>query len=149
MKFSARIITVSVIIAFLLIACTQPTPAPYHPPTPIISHEPTVFDIDIESPASNQRLSDPRPNIIFILTDDQPYHTVDYMPAVKGELMKNGVVFVNAFATTPLCCPSRVSILTGQYVHNHQVYTNRMPLGGAPKYEDSNCFSLWLQSAGY
>jgi len=53
-----------------------------------------------------------RPNIIVFLTDDQPYHTVDYMPTVKNELMAKGVTFENGFVTTPLCCPSRVSILT-------------------------------------
>jgi arylsulfatase A-like enzyme len=63
--------------------------------------------------------------------------------------MKNGVVFENGFVTTPLCCPSRVSILSGQYVHNHKVYTDRMPLGGAPKYDDSECVAVWLQEAGY
>jgi arylsulfatase A-like enzyme len=94
-------------------------------------------------------MSDPRPNIILIFTDDQPFHTVDYMPTVKNQLMANGVVFENGFTTTPLCCPSRVSILSGQYVHNHEVYTNRMPLGGAPKYDDSECFAIWLRDAGY
>jgi len=38
-------------------------------------------------------MNDSRPNIIVILTDDQPFHTVDYMPAVKNQLMAGGVVF--------------------------------------------------------
>lgn len=139
----------ALISAAILSSCAPDVSAPYNPPTPIVNHEPTIFDIEIPSPASAQRLSDPRPNIILILTDDQPYHTVDYMPTVKTKLMAGGVVFENGFATTPLCCPSRASILSGQYVHNHEVYTNRMPLGGAQKFDDSESFAIWLQEAGY
>jgi arylsulfatase A-like enzyme len=114
-----------------------------------IPHTTTIFTSVANGSASPARLADPRPNIIVILTDDQPYHTVEFMPTVRDVLMKEGVVFDNGFVTTPLCCPSRVSILTGLYVHNHGVYTNRMPLGGAPKYDDSDCFAIQLQEAGY
>ena len=131
-------------------ACTPAAPAtPYAPPTPVISHSPTIFDIDIDRPASGARMSDSRPNVIVILTDDQPFHTVEYMPAVKNQLMAGGVVFENGFTTTPLCCPSRVSILSGQYAHDHEVYTDRMPLGGAPKFDDTTSMSIWLKEAGY
>jgi N-acetylglucosamine-6-sulfatase len=150
MKLIIRLSSVVVTSLFVLAACTPAdVPRLYTPPTPVISHSPTIFDVDIPSPASSARMSDPRPNIIVILTDDQPFHTVDYMPAVKKQLMAKGVVFENGFVTTPLCCPSRVSILSGQYVHNHEVYTDRMPLGGAPKFDDTTSMSLWLQQAGY
>lgn len=136
--------------AFLLAACAaEELPALYTPPTPVIDHAPTIFDIEIESPASLERFEDSRPNIILVVTDDQPYHTVDYMPFVKTELMKNGVVFENGFATTPLCCPSRASILSGQYAHNHQVLTNTLPLGGATKFASQSSFSILLQEIGY
>ena len=150
MKRITKSLLIGLICITVLTSCAPATaPTMYAPPTPINDHLPTVFDIEIESPASSERLNDPRPNIIVVLTDDQPYHTVDYMPAVKNQLMKDGVVFENGFVTTPLCCPSRVSILSGQYVHNHEVYTDRMPLGGAPKYDDSECVAVWLQEAGY
>ena len=125
------------------------TPTPYNPPTPVLSHDPTIFNIDIPSPASAERMSDLRPNIIYILTDDQPYHTVEYMPTVRNKLMAEGVVFENGLVTTPLCCPSRSSILSGQYAHNHQVYNNTMPLGSAQRFDDSECMAIWLQEAGY
>lgn len=144
-----KILSAALISAAILASCAPAPSMPYNPPTPIVNHAPTIFDIDIESPASSARLNDSRPNIIVILTDDQPYHTVDYMPTVKTQLMANGVVFENGFVTTPLCCPSRVSILSGQYVHNHKVYTDRMPLGGAPKYDDTTCMAIWLHDAGY
>jgi arylsulfatase A-like enzyme len=125
-------------------ATISPIKAPQATPMP-----PTIFDIDVDQPASADRLDDNRPNIIFILTDDQPYHTINYMPTVKNELMKNGVVFDQGFVTTPLCCPSRVTILTGQYSHNHQVYTNEWPQGGAAKFNDESSIATWLQQSGY
>jgi predicted AlkP superfamily pyrophosphatase or phosphodiesterase len=62
-----------------------------------------------------------RPNIILIVTDDQRADFLKYMPTVRTRLAANGVTFTNAFAETPACCPSRASILTGQYTHNHEV----------------------------
>ncbi|MBE0683114.1 MAG: sulfatase [Anaerolineales bacterium] len=145
-----RSIILGLIVTFILASCAPASQSiPYNPPTPVISHSPTVLDIDIESPASTERLKDSRPNIIFILTDDQPYHTVDYMPFVKNELMANGVVFENGLVTTPLCCPSRASIFSGQYAHNHQVLNNTLPRGGASKFNDEDCVAIWLQEAGY
>ena len=41
--------------------------------------------------------------------------------------------FRNAYATFPLCCPSRASILRGQYAHNTGVFTNALPGGGFQK----------------
>ena len=90
-----------------------------------------------------------KPNIIIILTDDQPYHTLQYMPNVQSELVEKGVNFTNAYVTTPLCCPSRASILTGQYVHNHGVKTNRAPEGGATAFDDRSTLAVWLHDAGY
>lgn len=123
--------------------------------TPEIDFEPpadyqvTLFEAQDPEPASDARLADPRPNIIFVLTDDQPPQTVAYMPTVRNVLMAEGVNFENGFLTTPLCCPSRASLLTGEYVHNHQVYTNRYPMGGAPKFDDASTVAVWLREAGY
>jgi arylsulfatase A-like enzyme len=83
------------------------------------------------------------------MTDDQPYQTVDYMPTVRNVLAAQGINFERAFTTTPLCCPSRVSFLTGQYVHNHKVYTDGVRRGGAPHFKDDNCLPVWLHGFGY
>ncbi|MEP7325866.1 MAG: sulfatase [Gemmatimonadota bacterium] len=88
-------------------------------------------------------------NIVLILTDDQRPNTLAYMPRTLALLAAQGVEFTNAFATTPLCCPSRSSILTGLYTHNHGVLSNVPPAGGAPRFVDTSTVATWLQHAGY
>ena len=139
-----------VVCAPLLSACAPEQTYPdFLLPAPELTQSPLILDHEAGQPASAGRLADPHPNIIVILTDDQPYHTVAYMPEVKGVLMKKGVVFENGFVTTPLCCPSRASILTGEYAHNHKVYTDRYPMGGAQKFNDASTLAVWLQNGGY
>jgi len=140
-------------VAFFLSSCGNALEYPDW--TPEIDFEPpadyqvTIFEVQDPEPASGARLADPRPNIIFIMTDDQPPQTVAYMPTVKNVLMAEGVNFENGFLTTPLCCPSRASILTGEYAHNHEIYTNRYPMGGAEKFGDISTIAVWMQEAGY
>ncbi|MBA9002207.1 sulfatase family protein [Thermomonospora cellulosilytica] len=62
-----------------------------------------------------------RPNILLIVTDDQPLGTEWATPSIRG------ATFTRAYATTPLCGPSRASILTGRYAHNHGVLQNARP----------------------
>jgi arylsulfatase A-like enzyme len=64
-----------------------------------------------------------RPNILVIVTDDQPLETLEVMPATRKLFVDGGRTYPNAFVTTPLCCPSRASILTGRYAHNHGILT--------------------------
>ncbi len=92
--------------------------------------------------------SEKKPNIVVIYTDDQRWDTVDFMPTVK-KLAAEGVTFTNSFVSTPLCCPSRASFLTGQYAHNHGVLTNKPPNGGAPKFNDTETLATALHKAGY
>jgi len=67
---------------------------------------------------------DKRPNFLIIVTDDQRFDTMAYMPNTQRLIFDQGVTFTNGFVTTPLCCPSRASILTGMYAHNHGVLNN-------------------------
>jgi arylsulfatase A-like enzyme len=66
----------------------------------------------------------PRPNILIVITDDQRADSLRTMPAIRRWFGRGGTTYRNAFATTPLCCPARASIMTGRYVHNHGVLTN-------------------------
>jgi N-acetylglucosamine-6-sulfatase len=77
-----------------------------------------------------------RRNIVFILTDDHRYDFVGALghPWLKGHtpnldrLVNRGVHFQNAFVTSSLCSPSRASILTSQYMHQHRITDNFSPL---------------------
>jgi arylsulfatase A-like enzyme len=94
-----------------------------------------------------------KPNILFVLTDDMRASDLRYMAQTRKLLADGGVKFTNAFVTNSLCCPSRATILRGQYAHNHQVLSNRPPMGGFDKFrslgrEDST-IATWLNGAGY
>lgn len=67
-----------------------------------------------------------KPNIIFLLTDDQDVtaNSLDYMPKLNKILRNGGMEFLNYFVTTALCCPSRSTILKGQYCHNTGIWDN-------------------------
>jgi N-acetylglucosamine-6-sulfatase len=92
-----------------------------------------------------------RPNIVFILTDDQRWDTVrGFMPIVEAELLAKGLEFENTYATNPLCCPSRATILTGLYAINHGVWDNHNgPHGGFAAMDDTSTIATWLDDAGY
>jgi arylsulfatase A-like enzyme len=95
----------------------------------------------------------PTPNIILILTDDQDIQSVAQMPTVQQRLVSEGLTFRNFFVTTPVCCPSRLSILRGQYAHNHGVWTNTRPDGGWHRANalglEESTIATWLQARGY
>lgn len=61
-----------------------------------------------------------KPNIVLIVTDDQDVTMKGLQPmvAAKKLIADLGMDFKYAYATTPICCPSRASILTGRYLHN-------------------------------
>ncbi len=94
-----------------------------------------------------------KPNILFVLTDDMRASDLEYMPKTKNLLAGGGVKFTNAFVTRSLCCPSRATILRGQYSHNHQVWSTWPPLGGFEKFRDlgreRSTIATWLDNAGY
>ena len=74
--------------------------------------------------------ADPRPNIVLILTDDMRWDELENMPKTMAFLAANGVRFTQAYVPNSLCCPSRTSILTGQYSDNNGVWRNAAPSGG-------------------
>lgn len=95
------------------------------------------------------------PNIILILADDLDLvlETVTTMPHLQALLAGQGVTFSNFFTNASICCPSRASLLRGQYVHNHAVYTNGPPGGGFETFRDlgleNDTIATRLQDAGY
>jgi arylsulfatase A-like enzyme len=91
-----------------------------------------------------------RPSIVLVLTDDQRADQIARMPAVR-RLAASGVSFANAYASNPLCCPSRATILTGRYSHGTGVYRNESPNGGWQAFRDDerSTVATWLRAAGY
>lgn len=90
-----------------------------------------------------------RPNVLLILTDDQTLESMRVLPKTRRLLAAEGTTFANAFVSFPTCCPSRATILTGQYAHNHRVLGNKAPDGGYPRLDHSNTLPVWLREAGY
>jgi N-acetylglucosamine-6-sulfatase len=153
---SVLLVAVLLVFGLVLSSCQEETETP-----------------GLDSPSTRDEPSG-APNIIFIITDDQDARSVEYMPELKALLAEEGTTFGNAYVTHSLCCPSRASILRGQYTHNHRVLTNgggpyykghdpyytdydlapdNSPFGGFEKfhnrgYEESNV-ATWLKSGGY
>jgi N-acetylglucosamine-6-sulfatase len=93
-----------------------------------------------------------RPNIIVLLTDDQEAASMRVMKTVRKEMKAKGTTMSRFYMNFPLCCPSRATLLTGQYAHNHQVLSNQAPTGGYGVFNErhgDNYLPLWLQGAGY
>jgi N-acetylglucosamine-6-sulfatase len=93
----------------------------------------------------------PRPNIVFVMSDDQTVESLRVMTNVNELLVRQGATFANNYASFPLCCPSRATFLTGQYAHNNTIMGNAPPQGGYEKLRptEANTLPAWLRAAGY
>jgi N-acetylglucosamine-6-sulfatase len=93
----------------------------------------------------------PRPNIVVIMADDQTVESMRVMANVNAMLGEQGTTFADNYVSFPLCCPSRTTLLTGQYGHNHTVMGNAPPQGGYEKLAPTHANTLpaWLKLAGY
>jgi arylsulfatase A-like enzyme len=104
------------------------------------------------------------PNVVIIMTDDQRWDTVtsQYMPQLTRILSHNpSITYTNSFVTNSLCCPSRTSILTGDYSHTTGVYGNGGQWGGFNSFtappegnsissiNDTTTIAVDMQQAGY
>jgi len=97
---------------------------------------------DHKSSLTQTTAADAQPNIVFILTDDMRKDDLSktYMPQTTTELVDKGMSFQNAFVSNPLCCPSRATIMRGQYSHNTDVWFNTNVFDPDPNVRDGG----WL-----
>lgn len=135
-------------------ASPTPTASPVAASSPVPS--PSVAPVPSPSPAASPAATASptpagRPNIILILTDDQP-PDINNMPTLQS-LAGRGVTFLNMYVTVPYCCPSRASFLTGNLPERHGVLDNPPPAGGEQAFRDhgsdQSTVGTWLQEAGY
>ena len=90
-------------------------------------------------------------NVVFILTDDMTTSELSAMPNVQSLLAGHGTSFNEAYVSFPLCCPSRATMMSGQYMHNHNVRGNFPPNGSWIRFipHETNDLPVWLQDNGY
>lgn len=116
------------------------------------------------SAASSSAFPPEDPSFVVIQTDDETLDQlydvfnaggveIPTMPNTLSMIAGRGITFSRYYVPYPLCCPSRVSLLTGRYAHNHNVRGNVQPNGGYTGFKARGAFShnlaTWLQGAGY
>lgn len=93
------------------------------------------------------------PNVIVVITDDMRDSDWQALPRTRELVGNIGTTFPNFLLTTPVCSPSRVSLLTGMYAHHHGVWLNDGRRGGMRQFKKQNLgrstIAAALQGAGY
>jgi N-acetylglucosamine-6-sulfatase len=95
-----------------------------------------------------------RPNIVVVMTDDQDAASVAAMENVQARLADEGTSFEHAYVSLPLCCPSRATLLTGRYAHNHglrlaELEPSRAEYRRMEAAVGRESLPVWLEAAGY
>ena len=110
------------------------------------------FLLPLAACVSEPATDSPRTNVIVIVTDDQTADSIPrdepVMPSLQARVLDpadDWVVFSNAFVNTPVCCPSRATMLTGRYAHHTGVLDNE---DGA-RLDEASTLAAWLHAAGY
>lgn len=150
MKNRWLFLAVGAVMIFIAVGCMggSTTPSASTPtPRPLLTLTPQA-DVEV-IPKSD------RPNILLILLDDldAELDSMEYMPMLQELLVDQGLTIENYYVSSSVCCPSRSTILRGQYTHNHGVLSNNPPFGGFQKFyyqeNESSTLATWLQAAGY
>ncbi len=87
-----------------------------------------------EAGASDARPT--RPNFVVLVLDDLDAGALHALPSVVRDIGQQGLTFERHFVANPLCAPSRATLFTGRYPHNHGVLTNGLPDGGFARYRE-------------
>lgn len=93
------------------------------------------IQVPLKGGFSQDKNSRSRPNIVFILTDDQDLNmqSLDYMPLLQKHMIDQGTFYKRHYCTTAVCCPARVTLWTGRVAHNTNVTDVNPPHGTRPR----------------
>jgi N-acetylglucosamine-6-sulfatase len=108
-----------------------------------------AIGLSVSEPPASAGAGPARPNIVVIQSDDQTVDSMRFMDRTRSLVGERGATFQNHYVNWPVCCPSRATLLTGQYSHNHGVLGNSPPEGGFQAFDNDNTTALWLQARGY
>lgn len=99
---------------------------------------------------TGQRTPKLRKNVLLILTDDQEPQSIFKMPKTVSRMIDGGTRFKFGQVTTPQCGPSRCSLFTGKYVHNHGCKDNTTKGGTWDQFRrhEADCLPVWLETSG-
>ncbi|MCD4761782.1 sulfatase-like hydrolase/transferase, partial [bacterium] len=134
--------------------------------SPIKAESESVLPENIEAMLEEETVAtDTRPNIVLIMTDDQRWDTIGndglnkvinqrygrfVMPNVEERIVSSGVLFTNAFISTPESAAARASLLSGGFLpRDTGVLMNEWPNGGAKRFLDTSTMPVDLQESGY
>ena len=92
--------------------------------------------------------ADRRPNVVVVMADDMRTDELQFMPKTRRIFGRHGLTFENSFSANPMCCPARASFLTGEYSHNHKVFSSLDPYGFRA-FDDSYTMATALHASGY
>jgi len=101
------------------------------------------------------RVKKPKPNIIFIFSDDQRFNSLSMTgdPVVQTPnidlLAKDGVFFNNAYITSPICGPSRANIFTAQWERKNKIGFNYVSNNVISEETYKNSWQAQLKKSGY
>ena len=111
-----------------------------------------AFAHQVHAAEASASVAASKPNILFILTDDQRCNTLGCMGDTNiltpniDRLAREGVLFQNHFVTTSICCCSRASIFTGQYMRRHGIGDFTTPFTSA---QWAETYPALLRKQGY
>lgn len=160
MKNIARVFVLFIFTSSLIL------PGPVTKISLIRAESEPILPEDIEAMLEEETIAtDIRPNIVLIMTDDQRWDTIGndglnkvinqrygrfVMPNLEDRIVAPGVLFTNAFTTTPESAPARASLLSGGFLpRDTGVLMNEWPNGGAKRFLDTSTMPVDLQESGY
>jgi N-acetylglucosamine-6-sulfatase len=139
------LVVVALVVAVVVVTTGKPAP---RTPASMPAGRNTAQPAEIAPAGARAVAQSKRPNIITILADDMRTDDLRWMPTVRRLIAGRGLTFRNSFSPYPLCCPARASLLSGEYAHNHHVFSHVAPYGfGA--FDDRSTLGTSLNASGY